>query len=261
VTQHDIEVEVRDDLVAVVEICRPPHNYFDVALVRVIADAYADLDARRDVRAIVLASEGKNFCAGADFSNPTTTSGTTEESLDVARTLYRNAARLFAVETPVVAAVQGAAIGGGLGLALSADFRVAGDTTRFAANFSRIGLYPGFGITLTLPRIVGEQRAIDMLLTGRFVDGPEARTIGLSDRLVADAQVRDAAIALALELAGAAPLSVQKIRAAVRRDLVTRVAETTEHELERQGSVLTSADFAEGIAAATQRRRPQFTGR
>ncbi len=122
--------------------------------------------------------------------------------------LYEEAVRLFAARTPIVAAVQGAAVGGGLGLALVADFRVAGPSTRFIANFSRLGLHQGFGITVTLPAVVGTQRAQEMLYTGRAVAGEEAANIGLCDRLAADDAVRSTAHAFAAEIAASAPLAV-----------------------------------------------------
>ena len=145
----DVTVAVDGAHVALVEIHRPPANFFDVALIRAIADAYAALDADPACRAIVLCSEGKHFCAGANFS---AAAGSAAEE---PRPLYEQALRLFRSQTPVVAAVQGAAVGGGLGLALSADFRVATPESRFSANFSRLGFHHGFGLTVTLPALAG----------------------------------------------------------------------------------------------------------
>src|SRR6185295_18257851 len=98
----------------------------------------------------------------------------------------------FATRTPVVAAVQGAAIGGGLGLALWPDFRIAAPEARFSANFARLGFHHGFGLTVTLPRVVGQQRALELLYTGARIDGKRAHAIGLVDRLVPLAALRDA---------------------------------------------------------------------
>src|SRR5262245_57535217 len=151
----DVSLTVDADFVATVEIHRPPDNYFDVALIRSLAEAYDEVDGRDDARAIVLASEGKHFCAGADFRR----GGAGDDADASGATLYGEATRLFRAAAPVVAAVQGAAVGGGLGLACSADFRVACPEARFVANFARLGFHHGFALTVTLPRIVGEGRA------------------------------------------------------------------------------------------------------
>ncbi|WP_242419631.1 enoyl-CoA hydratase/isomerase family protein, partial [Frankia sp. CpI1-P] len=129
----DVAVQTRPDHVAVVEIRRPPHNYFDVHLIEELADTYDKLAAGSEVRAIVLAAQGKHFCAGADFAGTSTAAAVSAE--EGAPALYRAALRLFTAPIPVVAAVQGSAIGGGVGLAVSADFRVASPETRFVANF------------------------------------------------------------------------------------------------------------------------------
>lgn len=255
----DLNVEVRDAAVAIVEICRPPHNYFDVTLIEGIVEAVVDLAASGVARSVVLAAQGKNFCAGADFSG---TSGVGEVSPDEgARALYGAAARLFATELPIVAAVQGAAIGGGLGLALAADLRVAGTGSTFAANFSRLGLHHGFGMTVTLPRVVGQQFASDLLLTGRRIDAAEAYRMGLVDRLVSDADIRSAAVKLATDLATAAPLAVRSIRATLRRGLADDVARATAHERAEQAWLRATEDFAEGVRAVAERRSPVFTAR
>ncbi|WP_214370950.1 enoyl-CoA hydratase/isomerase family protein [Pseudonocardia sp. H11422] len=258
-TAAPITVERTPDGVAVVELRRPPHNYFDVPLIQQVAEAYAELDGDPGVRAIVLCSEGRNFCAGANFGGDG--DRTAEISTDVAGTLYAEAVRLFSVRTPVVAAVQGIAIGGGLGLAVSADFRVAGPGTRFCANFSRLGLHQGFGLSVSLPRVVGRQHALDMLVTGRRVGGEEAFRFGLVDRLVADDEVRGRALELAAEIAGAAPLAVRSIRATMRAGLADEIAEITGHEAAEQLWLRGTEDFAEGVTASLDRREPRFTGR
>ncbi len=170
---HQIRVEVSADHVATVEFERGPRNHFDAALIAGLADAFERLDADPNARAIVLCSAGRHFCAGADLPGALSGSASTVEGST--GSLYEEAARLFAAQTPIVAAVHGAAVGGGLGLALAADFRVASPSTRFVANFSRLGLHQGFGITVTLPAVVGSQRAQDLLYTGREVPGDEKK--------------------------------------------------------------------------------------
>ncbi|HEX5225750.1 MAG TPA: enoyl-CoA hydratase/isomerase family protein [Solirubrobacteraceae bacterium] len=250
----DVTVTVDDAHVASVEIHRPPANYFDAALIRDLGDAYEALDASPACRAIVLCSEGKHFCAGANF-------GAASSPADEPRSLYREALRLFASATPVVAAVQGAAVGGGLGLALSADFRVACAGSRFSANFARLGFHHGFGLSVTLPALVGQQTSLDLLLTGRRVRGQEAFSLGLCDRLVEADEVRPAAHALAAELAQSAPLAVRSIRATLRAGLVERLQTALEREASEQDRLRGTEDFGEGISASLERRSPRFEGR
>jgi 2-(1,2-epoxy-1,2-dihydrophenyl)acetyl-CoA isomerase len=253
----DVSVEV-EDFVAEVEIHRPPNNFFDVALIRSIADAYEALDGDPSCRAILLCAEGKHFCAGADFNRESDVEAIPEGG---AASLYREAVRLFRTGLPVVAAVQGAAIGGGLGLACSADFRVAAPEARFAANFARLGFHQGFGLSVTLPAIVGNQRALEMLYTGRRVPGDEALEMGLCDRLAELDDIRAEARNLCQEIAGSAPLAIRSIRATMRGHLGDAVAEVTDREDAEQIRLRTTADFAEGTRASFERREPRFTGK
>jgi 2-(1,2-epoxy-1,2-dihydrophenyl)acetyl-CoA isomerase len=257
-TFGDVRAWMDDDRVATAEITRPPDNFFDVELIASLADAYAWLDEQAGARAVVLCSEGKHFCAGADFAGRTRDA---RPGAGGARGLYVEAVRLFGAQLPVVAAVQGAAVGGGLGLACSADFRVASPQTRFLANFARLGLHHGFGLTVTLPPIVGQQRTLEMLYTGRRVGGEEAARLGLADRLAEAEGLRGAAHELAAETAAAGPLAVRSIRATMRAGLADRVREATDHEVAEQERLQKTADFAEGVRASSERRAPRFEGR
>jgi enoyl-CoA hydratase/carnithine racemase len=255
---NDTTVAISDH-VATIEIHRPPNNFFDFDLIREIAETYERLDDDSDCRAIVLCSEGKHFCAGADFQSRESWG---REQLDnQARQLYVEAVRVFSGRKPVIAAVHGAAIGGGLGLALSADFRVTCSEARFSANFARLGFHQGFGLSVTLPRLVGHTKASLLLFTGRRVKGDEAVAMGLADELVPQVQVRERAQALAREIAGSAPLAVQSIRATLRAGLADEIARITDHELAEQSQLRFSDDFREGIAAMSERRTPDFKGR
>jgi 2-(1,2-epoxy-1,2-dihydrophenyl)acetyl-CoA isomerase len=253
----DVTAVVHDDHVAVAEIRRPPDNYFDAGLIGSLADAYEWADAQAGARAIVLCSAGQHFCAGADFTGRSGAARTP----NVAGDLYEQAARLFRARLPVVAAVQGAAVGGGLGLACSADFRVACPQARFAANFARLGFHHGFGLTVTLPDIIGRQQSLRLLYTGQRIGGDEAARIGLCDRLVPAGQVRAAAHELAAEIAQSAPLAVSSIRATMRGDLAGRVRAATDREAAEQDRLRTTADWHEGVLATAERRPPRFQGR
>jgi 2-(1,2-epoxy-1,2-dihydrophenyl)acetyl-CoA isomerase len=253
-TFGDVTVSTGDDHVAVVEIHRPPNNFFDVELIRSLAAAYEAVDGRPECRVILLCSEGRHFCAGVDFTTP-------PSSVVATAALYEEAVRLFRTETPVVAAVQGAAIGGGLGLACSADFRVACPEARFSANFARLGFHHGFGLSVTLPDIVGRQHALALLFSGRRVPGDEAARMGLCDQLVDAADVRSEAHAMAADIAVSAPLAVRSIRTTMRGDLADRVAAAMAREAEEQDRLRHTSDWSEGIRAAAERRTPCFEGR
>ncbi len=177
----------------------------------------------------------------------------------MAKRLYGNAVGLFEIATPIVAAVQGPAIGGGLGLALTADFRIASDAARFSANFAVLGMHCGFGISKTLPRLVGQNAAAMMLYTGRRLKGSEAAEIGLADRLVPEGEERAFALALATEIAANAPIAVQDMRRTLRAGLAEDVRAALAHELEQQRNHMNTRDFREGLRAAAERRPSEFS--
>jgi enoyl-CoA hydratase/carnithine racemase len=252
--------------VATVEIQRPPHNFFDHGLIAQIADAFAEADDNPECRAIVLASQGKSFCAGANFgSGKDDDSGSADFTEDGFKNttgkLYREAARLFGNKTPIIGAIQGAAIGGGFGLALVPDFRVAAQEARFGANFVKLGIHQGFGVSVTLPRLIGQQAANLLLLTGRRINGAQALEIGLVDILTDQENLRTEAMKLAQEIAENAPLAVTSVRATMRQGLAEAVSKATEHELAEQQWLRATEDSMEGIRAVAERRPGNFVGR
>jgi enoyl-CoA hydratase/carnithine racemase len=142
-----------------------------------------------------------------------------------------------------------------------ADFRVTCPEARFCANFTRLGFHPGFGLTATLPAVIGPTKAAMMFYTSRRVPGDEAKAMGLADVLVPQDEVRSAALALATEIAENAPLGLVSTRATMRGDLAERVRAATEHELAEQTALRTTEDFKEGVKAMSERRTPKFSGR
>ena len=256
-TRPDVDVSF-DGSVATVEIRRPPHNFFDIPLIAHLADAFEDLEADRRCHAIVLAAQGTAFCAGANFANRDATPA--HRSPRAINPLYGEAIRLFSCTKPVVAAVHGPAVGGGLGLALVADFRVTCAEARFSANFNRLGFHPGFGLSVTLPRLVGLQKAALLFYTGRRISGEEALAMGLADVLVAQDQVRVEALKLAREIATSAPIAVQSTRSTLRRGLIEQIRSAVARESAEQNAQFKTADFREGVAAMAARREPQFKG-
>ena len=245
--------------VGIAEMNRPPNNFFDKALIADLGEAFDGFVAG-GMRAIVLCAAGKNFCAGANFSRPASDTVGPEQDRGTDH-LYRQAVRLFRCDLPIVAAVQGAAVGGGLGVAMVADFRVATAEARFTANFNRLGFHPGFGLSVTLPRVIGVQQAAMLFYTGRRITGTEAHALGLVDVLAPEGGLRDAALALATEIGQSAPVAVQSTRATLRRGLADAVEAATHHELGEQQKHLAMDDFKEGVKAMAERRLPVFTGK
>ncbi len=254
----DVEVSVKD-FVGLVEIQRPPHNFFDAELIRDLVTAFSQLDDNPECRAIVLAAQGKSFCAGANFSSK---ENVLDKKNDQGRNpLYVEAVKLFANKKPVVGAIHGAAIGGGLGVALVPDFRVTCLEATFAANFVKLGFHPGFGLTYTLPRLIGQQKASLIFYTGRRIKGDEAVECGLADVLTTQDKVREEAFKLAHEIAENAPLAVMSVRATMRQELAKRVEQQTDHEHKEQSWQRQTDDFKEGIKAVAERRPGNFVGR
>jgi enoyl-CoA hydratase/carnithine racemase len=258
VTAAGAAVQVsKANFVATVEICRPPYNFFDMQMIKDVASALEALDNDPEVRSIVLCSQGSAFCAGANFGDGNRMEADSPRRVNP---LYFEAIRMFSCAKPVVVAVQGAAIGGGLGLALVGDFRVTCREAKFSANFNRLGFHPGFGLSVTLPRLVGVQKAAMLFYTGRRVTGDEAVAMGLADVLVPLDQVRVEAIKLATEIAISAPLAVTSTRATLRSGLVDAIRNAVARESTEQNAQFKSEDFKEGVAAMTERREPKFKG-
>ena len=258
----DIGIEIdAEKKVAVVEIQKGPNNFFDTALINNLAYLFESFDQGDDVRAIVLCSEGKHFCAGNDFSSADRNEERADRKPGEPNPLYAAATRLFATKTPVIGAIQGAAVGGGFGLAVMPDFRVACPEARFTANFVKLGFHPGFGLTHTLARVIGHQQAHLLFLTGRRIGGEEAHRIGLVDVLTDRDSLRDEAIKLAAEIAENAPLAVQSVRATMRAGLSEAVLKQTDHENAEQYRLQQTEDFKEGIKSVAERRPGNFSGR
>lgn len=252
----------RQGHVQVIELQRPPHNHFSLAMIEAVADSLEEAAQDVGIGCAVLAAQGRSFCAGADFGGGggDGDDGGGLAGLSSTERLYAAAARLCAVDLPWIAAVHGPAIGGGLGLALAANLRVTCPEARFSANFVRLGIHQGFGLSVTLPELVGPSTASLVLLTGRRFHGDEATRLGLADVCVPQDEVRSTAIALAAEIAEGAPLAIRAINRTLRAGLADRVRQATRLEAGEQARLGATADAAEGIAAVLERRPGRFTG-
>lgn len=230
-------------------------NPLDLELGRGLADCLATLDLEAGCRAVVLSSLDRHFCAGA--TSKFTAAGSPWSTAD----LYTEVPRIAAFSKPLVVAMNGAAIGGGAGLALLGDWRQMSSSSRIEINFALLGYTPGFALTRTLPALVGEHRATELLMSGRRVMAPEALRIGLCDAISEPEDLIADALARAELFAAAAPKAVRAIKATVRAILLDGLEDVLARELRQQDELRTTRDYAEGMAAVKGRRAPHFEDR
>jgi enoyl-CoA hydratase/carnithine racemase len=218
-------------------------------------DALDRLADEPDVRAVVIAGTGSSFCAGADFR-----SSLLEDiaAPDDHYPVYEPFLRVLDIEAPVIAAMSGHAVGGGFGLALVCDIRIAAEDARYGANFVRLGLGPGMGISYVLPRLIGAPLALEYLLTGRLFDGTTGRRIGFANHAVPADQVLATARTIADEIAGASPTAVALTKRAVYQGLAMDTLDHARREAVEQAQTARLPDFIEGVAALLEKRDPEF---
>ena len=250
-----LHVEIHGN-VGMVIMDRPPHNFLNFRQIHDIADALGEMEKDMSIRCAVLAAEGRSFCAGADFAGDGVGGGDKEVVGGDA-----TSGRLFDVTLPIVGAIQGPAVGGGLGLAMVPDIRITCPDARFSANFAALGIHQGFGMSVTLPELLGPSKAAQVLYSARRYKGEEAVLIGLADECVPSLQVRERALEVASEIAANAPLALRAIKSTLRLGLGDRVREITQREARIQAELSASADAKEGIASVGERRSGNFTGR
>lgn len=229
-------------------------NALAVAMRQQLADAFEQIEADRAVRAVVITGSGTNFCAGGDLSDMNVA------DFPAGRERFRLTVRLvtaiIAGSKPVIAAVEGWAVGAGLALALCCDTIVAAADARFMAGFGKVGLVADFGLLHTLPARIGQGRARQMLIHGDQIDAARAEAIGLVDHIVPSGQALPRALAIAEKLADAAPLAIGLTKSYLAHGL----ADALEWERNIQSSLFQSADHTEGKAAFLAKRAPVFTG-
>ena len=248
--------------VGVVIMDRPPHNFLNFRQIHDIADALEEMQNDMSIRCAVLAADGRSFCAGADFAGDGVGGGDDEVvGSDATLALYQGSGRLFDVTLPIVGAIQGPAVGGGLGLAMVPDIRITCPDARFSANFASLGIHQGFGMSVTLPQLLGPSRAAQVLYSAKRYKGEEAVAIGLADECVPSEQVRERALEVATEIAANAPLALRAIKSTLRLGLGDRVREITQREAQLQAELSASDDAKEGIAAVGERRAGNFKGK
>ena len=255
--------ERHDDGVVVLTLDVPERrNAMTDELTAAWAETIPALRADRSVRAVVVTGAGSAFCAGGDLSWIAESSELTITDLrERMRPFYRTWLAIRDLEVPVLAAVNGPAIGAGLCLALACDLRYASATAKLGAPFVKLGLHPGMAATFLLPDVIGAARARDLLLTGRTVDAAEAYRIGLVDGVHPADELLPAVLDLAGQMAAGAPLAVRLTKAALAHPGHRTLDEALHWEGLAQPVSMASDDLREGLAAQAERRPPRFTGR
>ena len=251
----------RRDAVALVTIDNPPMNALAAALLDELETEVDALDADEAIRAIVLRGAGERaFVAGADIKEfPSLRESASEGGS--ARGIQKLGHRMDAARTPFVAAIRGFCLGGGLELAMCCDVRICADDARLGQPEIKLGLIPGGGGTQRLPRLVGHGRAMLLNLTGEFVDAETAYAWGLVERVVPVAELEEAALALAGQIAAQSPHAVGVLRELARTTRDLSLEEGLRREADAFMRCLRSEDGAEGVAAFIEKRPPSFTGR
>lgn len=250
--------------IAKVSFARPDTNNASTPeMLREVRDAFNMLSADSDVRAIMLAADGKYFSVGADFAF-------LEKLLDMSAAdiksqvyaFFQGAAKaIYRCPKPTVAVVQGLAVTVGCELALACDFRVASDKAGFVESWIKLGIMPPLGGVFLLPRLIGLGRAADMCLRGSLVKGEEALRIGLVTEMVPAEELEDRSMAFATELAASPPAAYAVVKESLHRALETSMDAEWSANLPNQALLLSSDDFREGLDAVKARRAPQFKGR
>jgi enoyl-CoA hydratase/carnithine racemase len=250
------------DRVGVITLNRPDHRN---AMTPELLDAFSEAmgEARRDegIRCMVITGKGHCFSAGADLRSSLQRSDLGEPSRDTSFAMYEPFLQVLDLEVPVIAAMNGHTVGGGFGLTLLADIRVANVDAKYGVNFARLGIHSGLGISYLLPRLVGVANASELLFTGKLIRGSEALRIGLVTHAEEADQVLPTAMELARAIAASAPMAVQQMKASISRGLRWEIREAALEEAGLQAASLTTEDAKEGVSAILQKREPEFTGR
>ena len=248
----------REESYAVITLNRPPANAISETLLRELNAALTSVQTDDTVRSIIITGSGdKIFCGGADLGSAFS-GGDVEQFIRFGNSVMRKIERF---PKPVIAALNGHAMGGGCEIAMACHLRLLKETARMGQTESNLGIIPGYGGTQRLPRLIGRTKALEFLLLGTQIPAPECLALGLVNRLCKEGETLNAATALARQLGKRAPLALAAIIKAVDEGLEAPMARSIDVELDAFMPTLKSEDAAEGIQAFFAKREPEFKGR
>lgn len=257
-----VQVTEPAEYVATVTLSRPEAmNAYNEALLTALIETLDQLDDREDIRALVLTGDGEAFCSGGDLEelplSPEMDFADYERGLGLFQTVVRT---LRAIGTPVVAAVNGYALGAGCDTALACDFRIAAESAVLGETFIDVGFVPGDGGAYLLPRLVGEQRAKELIFTGRQLEGEELVEWGLAREVVADDSLEDVAVEFAATLAEQPPVALAQSKHLVNDSFDSDLDGAMQDAMRAQRICSQTADHQEAIEAFSENREPEFEG-
>lgn len=247
----------REETFAVVTLNRPPANAISEQLVRDLDAAMTELAADGAVRSVIVTGAGdKIFCAGADLGSAFS-GGTVEDFIRFGNGVLRKIERFG---KPVIAALNGHALGGGCEIAMACHLRILKETARMGQTESNLGIIPGYGGTQRLPRLIGWGKAKELILTGEIVDAREAERLGLVSKVVPRAQLRDTAREYARRMLARGPLALRLAKLALNMSARAGLDAGLQIERLAQAVLFESKDKYEGMTAFLEKRKPNFTG-
>jgi enoyl-CoA hydratase/carnithine racemase len=261
---NDLHIDSPADGVRRVTLDRPERkNALSAEMIDGLIEAVTRFRTNDGDRVLLLAATGKVFCAGVDVSHRR--DGEVDPPVEVMDRLAGHIQRLiltlYEAEKPTIAAVGGAATGGGVDLSLACDFRVAAESARFAETYVRMGLVPAVGGCYLLPKLLGTSAALELLLTGDFISADRALELGLVSRVVADEVLEEEALALASRLAAGPPIAIRMIKQAVAQSATVSLADHLATMGAKSALIGTTEDAREGVAAFFEKRPATFRGR
>lgn len=257
-------LEAKHDGIVTLVMNRPDRlNALNNELASALNDALGRVAEDQSVRVVVITGAGRAFCAGGDLAliGKGRATGATQSLEPLLRSGMQAVLRMRSLSQPVVAAVNGAAAGAGMNVALAADIRIASEEATFGQNFAKVGLFPDFGGTYFLPQLVGPAKAAELFYTGDMIDAKTALRLGIVNRVVPSAQLKAEAEALAQKIMQGPPLAIQAVKRALFGSEKKKLAEALEHEVQEQVRCYLSEDCSEGIKAFFEKRPPRFCGK
>lgn len=224
--------------------------------------AVREASVSEDVRVVILTGAGKAFCAGGDMKRMVEGTGLEPPAQrSEIRTNHQIVKTIREMEKPVIASVNGVAVGAGCDLALACDMRIASEKARFGEVFVNVGLVPDAGGTYFLPRLIGPAKAFDLIMTGRIIDAQEAERIGLVNRVVPHEELEKETLALAEKLAQGPPLAMGMAKTGIYKGMQMDLSSELEYEAYAQSILMKTEDYMEGVKAFSEKRKPKYKGK